>query len=131
MGNILYLEKRGCDFSGHDDIKNYSNVGNYRVVTTGYNIAGIDRNNYFIEFTRCDKRRFTNKRTGKPLKKFIIEHSHKLHVSTAFNTDSGCYGNLDLDQKIYDCDFDYTLEDILKAVNMISVNKFDSIEFIN
>lgn len=45
---ILYLEKRGCDFSQGDAITKYSDVGNYRVTTTGYNLKGKDGINYFI-----------------------------------------------------------------------------------
>ena len=134
--NILYLEKRGCDISGNDDLSKYSDVGNYRVCTTGYNIAGKDGNNYYIEFSRCDKRRFKNKRTGAPLKKYIIEHSHKLHVSTAFQKMSDdnflmTYGNINLDSICYELELDYTLKDILTAVNLISKDVYTSIEFID
>ena len=127
----LYLEKRGCNFSGNDDINKYSDIGNFRVCTTGYSIAGKDGNMYFIEFTRCDKRRFTNKRTGAPLKHYKIEHCHKLHVSTAYENESGCYGNINLDSICYDLELDYTQKDILTAVNLISKDVYTSIEFTN
>ena len=131
MGNILYLEKRGCNFFNDEPLKEISDVGNYRVGSYNYSIAGKDGNNYIIEFTRCQKRRFTNKRTGKPLKKYIVEHDHKLYMSTQYENDSGCWGNVQLDEIIYKLELDYTLKDILAAVNLISKDEYTSIEFIN
>lgn len=52
--NILYLEKRGCNFWQHDKINEISDVGNYRVCTLSECIRGKDGNIYFLEFNRAE-----------------------------------------------------------------------------
>lgn len=131
MGKTLLLEKRGCDFFNDEDIQKYSDVGNYRVGLYNYSITGKDGVNYTIEFTRGYKFRFHNKRTGAPLKKAIREHAHALCIDTQYTTAAGCYRNLDLENEIYSMNLNYTKADILKAVNHISIDTYDSIEFTN
>ena len=46
--NVLFLEKRGCDF--WNDETAGSDVKNYRVCTHGEIIPGKDGNIYFLEF---------------------------------------------------------------------------------
>ena len=113
----LFLEKRGCDFWNDDEIMNISDVGNYRVC--GQIVDKYGRN-LFVEFGRCDKRRFTNKRTGAPLKKYVVEHHHKLHIDTQYDNFDGSFRDCEMDRMIYDADLEYTTSDILKAVNMSS-----------
>lgn len=132
MENILHLEKRGCNFFKNDDINNLSDVGNYRVCA--YDIIGKDGKTYFLEFGSCDKRAYrkTNKRTGAPLKhpKFEIVLKNALHISTQFEDETGCYGNIELERNLYKLGYTYTLENILKVVNRISVVQYDRIEFL-
>ena len=120
----LYLEKRGCNFMHDEEMEMYSDVGNYRVCGNIVDKYGRD---LFVEFTRCDKRRFTNKRTGAPLKKFVVEHHHKLHLSTCYSNFDGSFGCLEFDSMIYDAELEYTVSDILKAVNMISRNTYTQV----
>lgn len=135
MAKTLYLEKRGCNFWSDDKINNISDVGNYRVTTTGNKIKGKDGNNYFLEFTNWDRYtyRTTNKRTGKPLKHEVKEVLllNSLHVSTEFQNKNGTWGNLKLESKLHEKPMLYTIENILKVVNEISVDVYDKIEFLN
>lgn len=91
MENILYLEKRGCNFFKNDEINKLSDVGNYRVCAA--DIIGKDGKTYFLEFGAYDKRAYrkTNKRTGAPLKhpKFEIVQKNALHIGTQFEDENG------------------------------------------
>ena len=65
----LKLKKMGCNF--HNTGTAQSDIGNYRVRTTDYEVKGKDGNMYFLEFTLWRDRkqaRYTHKITGKPLK---------------------------------------------------------------
>lgn len=117
----LFLEKRGCDFSKYDtEMLENSDCENYRLCGR---IVDKHGRNLFIELTRCDARRFHNIRTGKPLKNFVIEHSHKLYISTQYDNFDGSWRDLKLESKIYDLNLNYTQKDILKAVNILAGNK--------
>ena len=135
MKKTLYLDKRGCPFWDDDKINEVSNVGNYRVTTGDYTIKGKDGNTYFLEFSNWDRYtyRTTNKRTGKPLKHAVKEALllNALHVNTQFKNDAGTWGNLKLESKLHEKPMLYTLENILKIVNEISVDTYDKIEFLN
>ena len=131
----LYLEKRGCDFWKDDKINNISDVGNYRVGSYDYSIKGKDGNNYILEFTNWDRYiyRKTNKRTGEPLKHEVKEILliNALHVDTEFENERGTWANLKLESKLHEKPILYTLENILKVVNEISVDHYDKVEFVN
>ncbi len=134
---VLYLEKRGCNFSPSDtELLTFSDVGNYRLCTMDYNIMGKDGKMYFLEVTSCQKRRFTNKRTGAKLKKMVVEHNHKLYISTAYQEPSKdgflmTWGNINLDSIIYNLELDYTKKDILAAVNLISSDNYTDVVIID
>lgn len=135
MVKTLYLEKRGCNFWNDDRINNISDVGNYRVGSYDYSIKGKDGNNYILEFTNWDRYiyRKTNKRTGKPLKQEVKEILllNALHVDTEFKNERGTWGNSKLESKLHEKPMLYTLENILKVVNEISVDHYDKVEFVN
>lgn len=129
-GKTLYLEKRGCDFFKNDDSVKGSDVGNYRVTTSDYEIAGKDGKTYFMEFTHWERYNYrtTNKRTGEKLKKPVRElvNLNALHVDISYKNENGCFGgpvNLDYIPL-------YTKADILRVVNDLSVDFYTRIEFI-
>jgi len=131
---ILYLEKRGCDFfNGDFSVKN-SDVGNYRVGSYNYSIRAKNGRTYILEFTRWDKwrMRYTNKRTGKelkhPIKEIVLYNA--LHIDTQFEDENGCWCDLKLEKELDAKDYKYTLEDILKAVNDISLDTYTEIQFV-
>lgn len=143
MDKILYLEKRGCNFSdgldGGESIKAVSDVGNYRVCTPDECIIGKDGNKYFLEFSSWDKYHYRteNKRTGKPLKKPIREliMANAVHTDTEYTasdklSDKFCYRNSKLEKQINSINRLYTLENILQIVNEISKDNYIKIEFI-
>ena len=131
----LYLKKMGCDFWHGDKINTVSDVGNYRVRTLGECIKGKDGNIYFLEFTQGTKfaYRKTHKKTGRPLKhevkEIILEHA--LWLDTEFTNEAGCWRNCKLEEEIHKTPLLYTLENILKVANEISVDTYTSIEFVN
>lgn len=129
--NTLFLEMRGCNFFEGDEINNFSDVGNYRVGSYDYSILGKDGISYILEFTNYDKRNYrrTNKRTGAPLKKEVVEivKKHALHIDTQYECTTGCYRNSRLEHNIHELLYSYTLNDILTVVNKISVKQYDRI----
>lgn len=135
MYKTLYLEKRGCNFWNDDRINNISDVGNYLVGSYDYSIKGKDGNNYVLEFTNWDRYTYRkiNKRTGKPLKQEVKEILllNALHVDTEFENERGTWSNLNLESKLHEKPMLYTLENILKVVNEISIDFYDKIEFVN
>lgn len=138
MDKILYLEKRGCNFSDFSDgvyIKTVSDVGNYRVCTPNECIVAKDGNKYFLEFSSWDKYHYRteNKRTGKPLKHPIREliMANAVYTDTQYTAnDKVCHCNLKLEKQINSIDRLYTLENILQIVNEISKDNYIKIEFI-
>ena len=74
----LYLQAMGCDFWKDDqELLEHSDCQNYRI--RGYIVDKYGRD-LFVEFGAGCKYRTTNKRTGQPLKKAILEHKHKLCI---------------------------------------------------
>lgn len=135
MTRTLYLEKRGCNFWHDDNINTVSDVGNYRICTPDECIKGKDGNTYFLEFTQYDKYtwRSTHKKTGKPLKHEVRELvlAHALHIDTQYSNDNGCWRNCKLEAEIHKTPVLFTLENILKVVNEVSIDTYGKIEFIN
>lgn len=136
MNKILYLEKRGCNFSdGLDGGESIKLVGNYRVCTPNECVIGKDGNKYFLEFSNWDKYHYIteNKRTGKPLKNPVREliMANAVHTDTQYTANDGfCYRNSKLEKQINSIDRLYTLENILQIVNEISKDNYIKIEFI-
>lgn len=133
--NILYLEKRGCDFFDQDARTcQLSDVGNYRVGVYNYSIIGKNGRAYTLEFTRYNKMRArtTHKRTGKPLKhpKIEITLENALCVSTVFEESDLSWRDIQLEKELSALDLTFTLSGILAAVNYISQKRYDKIEFV-
>lgn len=117
--NILILEKRGCNFSNDDEeMKKYSDVGNYRVYS---HCIGINNISYHLEFSRGYQ--FELNKRGK-MKRI---HGHKLIIETQYDTDKGSYRNLEIEKNIYNNKYNYTLENIKSIINNISDNKIEDI----
>jgi hypothetical protein len=133
--NTLFLESRGCDFFSNDELVKLSDVGNYRTGVYNYSIKGKNNIEYSLEFGSHSeyKTRYTNKRTGKALKKPITELNrlNALHISTYYENDKGCFGDLPLEKEINSLNLFYTKEDILKAVNYISRKQYTEIIIIS
>ena len=132
--NTLYLEKRGMDFYT-DEMKSASNVGNYRVTTGSECIKGKDGKTYYLDFNQGRKcyYRTTHKVTGRPLKHPVLEvvNEHNLHIDSQYTSGKYSFRNVELEQKVWDAVMDFTLENILKVVNDISIEQFDRIEIVN
>lgn len=134
--NYLLLEKRGCNFNGGVPATTKSNVGNYRVCTMGETIPGKDGQNYFLEFSLWQNRsqpRYTNKRTGAPLKNPVLEIINEcgLHIGTQYTDASGqSWRNLALEQRIHKRNPSYTTSEILSIANEISAEHYDGIKWV-
>ena len=129
---ILRLEKMGCNFWSDEPAK--SDIGNYRVRTQDYEIQGKDGRLYFIEFTLWRNRkqaRYNHKITGKPLKHiaYDIINNQGVAINLQYQDNNGTWGNIRLENKLSKSNYSYTQRDILRIVNRISVNKYDSVEF--
>lgn len=134
----ITLEKRGCDFFANDPINQASDIGNYRVGIYDYLIQGKDGKMYIVEFTHGKHRNYrtTNKRTGKPLKKAIVEitNNNALFIDTQYEkeeTDSrtgrtwkSCWRNCKLEEELYKLDLDFTIEGIETALEYITGEKY-------
>ena len=142
MGKTLVLEKRGGDFYTAE-MREASDVGNYRVGVYDYSVKGKDGRDYIIEFGECTHYnwRKTHKVTGKPLKHEIREVivSYGLHLDTQYERDEvdertgrkwkSAWRNSKLEQEVWDMHLPYTLENILKVVNYISADEYTAVEF--
>lgn len=135
MGKILFLEKRGCDFFSLDrGVRQSSDVGNYRVGSYDYSIYGKNGRDYCMEFSRGDKYRIRtlNKRTGEKLKHPVTELCQKnaLCVSISYKNNEGTWEDIVLKEEISKRNYTYTLKDILRCVNEISVDEYTEIQFV-
>lgn len=139
--NVLYLECRGCYFFKGDSINNISDVGNYRVGAYNHRIQAKDGQAYILEFTHYDRKemRYTNLRTGKPLKhpKYETVLENALHIDTEYEKqeENGYFTsrrNSKLEKYMHDMKiYRFTKADILKAVNAISVKQYDKIVLLS
>lgn len=125
--NVLKLEKRGC-------YADFTDIENYRVGVYTYSIKGKDGKSYILEFVHGPhyNYRTTHKYTGKPLKKHIRETiiDHGLFIDTQYENDKGCWRNSKLELEVAKMHLPFTIDGILKAVNYISAEKYDSVEFV-
>lgn len=126
----LELVKMGMDNNFNDGINNY------RIRTKGECINGKDGRKYFLEFTVCNHSHYrkTNKRTGKPLKKWIWEviKPHAIHLDTEYTTEENMsYRNAKLEEEVYNKHLDYNIANILDIVNEISKDKYTDIVFVD
>lgn len=132
----LYLECRGCYFFDYDKISSVSDVGNYRVGVYKNRIHAKDGRAYILEFGGYDRKemRYTNLRTGKPLKnpKCEVVQVNALHISTEFEEPDekgrpSSWGNVKLEREIGKKGYFFTKADILRAVNDLSVDRYSKI----
>ena len=134
-GKTLTLVKMGCDFWSDDRINQLSDCENYRIETRRDLVKGKDGNDYFLSFGGYDKRRtrYTNKRTGSPLKHPVVEVvlENALHVDTEFDNENGSWRNCSLEEELCEMGLTFTKADILKAVNYISCDMYTSVEIVN
>lgn len=126
--NILLLEKRGCNFWKNDEEMNkYSDVGNYRVFCKGLKIKGITT---YIDFSRGYKRIFKKDKKGN-IKGYENIHQHRLVSELYQYRNNGkyykCFGNCKIESQIQNFNYDYTLENIKKAINKINDFKIEKI----
>ena len=133
MFEVLYLEKRGCNFWDDDTDVRTSDVGNYRVCTPCENIPGKNGKMYFIELTHWKRYNYrnTHKISGKPLKHEVkeLENANALYFDSEYTENGLTFGDLKLNDKIRALKLSYTQSDILKAVNIISRNNYKEILF--
>lgn len=122
MEKVLFLEKRGCTIREAKPLE--IDFSNYRYVSRIVDRFG---RNLFIEITRGEKIRFTNKRTGKNLKKPVHVHSWKLHISTQFDNMNGSFADLETDRSVWNQDYLFNSSDVLRAVNSISSDTYTSV----
>lgn len=119
--NVLLLEKRGCDFWVDDEeMKKYSDIGNYRVFCKGLSVKGIPT---YIDFSRGYKRIFKKDKHGN-IKGYENIHHHALgaeiYQHEIKNNYVQCFGNLKIEKQINNSGRLYTQADILKTVNKIN-----------
>ena len=134
-GKTLTLVKMGCDFFNGDRINQLSDCENYRIETRKNLVKGKDGNEYFLSFGGYDKRRtrYTNKRTGAPLKHPVYEVAleNALHIDTVFDDENGSWRNCNLEAELCEMGLTFTKADILKAVNYISCDNYTEIEIVD
>ena len=134
-GKTLTLVKMGWDFWNGDRIRQLSDCENYRIETRKELVKGKDGNEYFLSFGGYDKRRtrYTNKRTGAPLKHPVYEVvlENALHIDTEFDNENGSWRNCKLEEDLHNMNLTYTKSDILKAVNYISADNYTEIEIVD
>ena len=134
-GKTLTLVKFGCDFWNDERIRQLSDCENYRIGTRKELVKGKDGNEYFLSFGGYDKRRtrYTNKRTGAPLKhpvdEVVLENA--LHIDTQFDNEYGSWRNSELEAELRNMNLTYTKSDILKAVNYISADNYTAVEIVD
>lgn len=122
MTKTLFIEKRGSNFFNDTEAKLCSDLENYRLV---FRFTGKDGIHYFAEATMGACTRITNKRTGKPLKKPVLEHRHKLYLSLQYEKDGMTYGKHPSTDGL-----NYCKADLLKIINNLSCDKFIDVEFV-
>jgi hypothetical protein len=113
----LTLERRGCNFRANDPICKHSDVGNWRVYTEFTTADGIEVCGDFGRGYVYD----TNGRKPK------IINSHALHANLCRYDDEGtCWG-----YRLNTTGLDYTIADILAAVNAVSTVKYERIIWVD
>lgn len=102
-----------------DELKN--DVDNYRVETGAYVVKLLDGHMAYLSFSLCD-------RYDK------ISHRSRKHLnmdSFYLDKDGFPYGDPDLDWLVQKRELPYTRGSILKAVNLIAVDDYDSVEIVD
>lgn len=124
---VLYLKKMGMDFPKGEPIRELSDLGNYRLrfkdVVLNDEYSNTLRENAIPVISG-------DLISGRDYTKGTV-NSTKLFLDTEYQTDNGnCYRPLVLESIINKSDYSYTKEDVLKAINKISKDKYTSIEIL-
>lgn len=132
----IEMRKMGCNFMTRCAWReDKSDIGNYRVRVTGYVVPCKELGcNVFVEFGFANDLRFTNKRTGLPLKYPVHDRDYaaRLSVDIAFENSKGCWRPLDLEKRIRSYNWQYTSKDILKVLNYIAgADLYDEIVWVD
>ena len=132
--NVLFLEKRGCNFWDDSPESRASDVGNYRVCTHGESVPMKNGGKYFFEFSLWRDRkqeRKTHKVTGKPLKHPKMEtiNPFALAINTEFSRDGGSWRDCAMETQLYEKNYSYTLHDILEVINGVSTATYNKVIF--
>lgn len=130
--NILFMEKRGCDFCPGEH--ETSDIGNHRISTTGY-IPLADGRKMFLEFTQRDHHRYrtVSKKGNRPLKHPVYElvMHDAAGLDTCFEREEHMfYRDSKLEQSFYEPPRPYTLKTVLDFVNSIAAEHYDTIQFV-
>ena len=132
---ILLLEKRGCDFNKNDSICNFSDLQNYRLVARGWQPKG-KKEAYILSICRSYRIRTTHKNNSeKKLKKYVTEHELELWIETQYENENGSWKNIKLENEmykiIYDNDYKFTSNDLLKGLNQYGRYKISHIVILD
>lgn len=112
--NILYLEKRGCDFFEDDKrVRGVSDMQNYRLFLTFVDREGVRVSG---DLSRYDRR------TEKG--KVIVPNA--MHADFCYEDRRGCWGyHVNTDGYLY------TQADALKLINGVSAVQYDAVEIVD
>lgn len=125
MENVLYLEKRGCDFWRDDEINQISDLQNYRLFCNGMELK--DGKKIKFDVSRGARYDFTSYKQPKLL------NMYKLYFDTYYEDEKGCWRLLEVEKKLHkdSNNYNYNSSDLLKAINTISKVKYTRIEILN
>lgn len=124
MTKILYLEKMGIDFPQGEPIRKLSNLKNYRL-----RFKDVVLKDEFIKTLRANAIPVINGDliSGRDYTKGTTTGT-KLFLDTEYQTEEGnFYRPLVVEDYINYNDYEYTKEDVLKAINFISKDKYTKI----
>lgn len=125
MENVLYLEKRGCDFWSDDEINQVSDLQNYRLFCDGMEL----KDGKIIKFDVSAGARydFTNNKKPKLL------NMYKLYFDTFYEDEKGSWRLLEIEKELHkdSNNYNYNSVDLLKAINTISKIEYTRIEILN
>ena len=134
MNNVLFLERRGCEFNENEIISAISNIGNHRLTTTGYTFQCANGRAYHVEIMHADKYvwRYTNMRTGAKLRKPIRERKAVCvaHFRFSYEDERGCWADLDLEQAAWAAEVPFNESDILSYLNTLAAVAYDDIKYV-
>ena len=124
----LQLQKRGTDLCELPH-RPSSDLENCRLF-----FEFTDKNGKYVygDAMQCDfKYRFNHKYTGKPLKKPIKEKANRLCFQLATEREDGLCYHYEHEREMNSKSYEFTIADLLKAVNEYSTEKYDDIEYVN
>jgi hypothetical protein len=124
MTKILYLEKMGMDFPQGEPIRKLSNLKNYRL-----RFKDVVLKDEFIKTLRSNAIPVISGDliSGRDYSKGFNDKT-KLFLDIEYQTEEGnFYRPLVVEDYINNNNYEYTKEDVLKAINFISKDKYTKI----